>query len=85
VLGATVLTGNTSSSVLRLEPERLQELRDQHGSIEQWWQQHFGFGFDCLTHAEAGFLLGHDDSATVRRWIEQCANPPAGEPPAGGA
>jgi hypothetical protein len=85
VLGATVLTGNTSSSVLRLEPERLQQLRDQHGSIEQWWQQHFGFGFDCLTHAEAGFLLGHDDSAAVRRWIEQCGNPPAVEPAVGGA
>jgi hypothetical protein len=69
VLGATVLTGNTSSSVLRLEPGRLQQLRDQHGSIEQWWQEYFGFGFDCLTHAEAGFLLGHEDSAAVRGWI----------------
>jgi hypothetical protein len=79
VLGATVLTGNTASSVLRLEPGQLEELRDQHGSLEHWWQKHFGFGFDCLTHAEACFLLGHDDSAAVRAWItEQAGATPAG-------
>jgi hypothetical protein len=69
VLGATVLTGNTASSTLRLDTGRLQELRDQHGSIEQWWHEYFGFGFDCLTHSEAGFLLGHHDSAAVRSAI----------------
>lgn len=68
VLGATALTGNTSAAVLRPAPGRLEELRGQHGSIEQWWQEYFGFGYDCLTHAEAGFLLGHD-SATIRSRI----------------
>jgi hypothetical protein len=85
VLGATVLTGNTSSALLRLEPGRLQEVRNKHGSIEPWWQKYFGFGFDCLTHAEAGFLLGHDDSIAVIGWIERSGNPGRGRPAPGRA
>jgi hypothetical protein len=70
VLGATVLTGNAYSAALRPEPATLEELRDRHGNIESWWEQHFGFGFDCLTVSEAGFLISNSDSAWVRTRIE---------------
>jgi hypothetical protein len=80
VLGATVLTGNASSAVLPPDPVLLQQLRDRHGSIEQWWQQQFGFGFDCLTASEAGFLASHTDSTHILKWIDQSADPAPGRP-----
>lgn len=70
VLGATVLTGNASAAALVPDAATLQELRDKHGHIETWWKQHFGFGFDCLTAAEAGFLVSNSDSDDVRERIE---------------
>lgn len=35
---------------------KLAELRRQHGHIEYWWRQRFGFGFESLTASEAQFL-----------------------------
>jgi hypothetical protein len=71
VLCATVLTGNSASARLPPEPELMQELRDNHGSIEPWWQEYFGFGFDCLTAVEAGFLVANSDSGYIRARIEE--------------
>jgi hypothetical protein len=73
VLGATVLTGNTAAAVLVPDAGTLNELEDKHGSIRQWWEHYFGFGFDCLTAAEAGFLTGWSDSSAVRERIEAAA------------
>ncbi len=70
VLGATVLTGNASAAALPPAPATLEQLRNTHGKLEPWWEQHFGFGFDCLTGAEAGFLIANSDSAWVRVRIE---------------
>ncbi|MFL6672076.1 MAG: hypothetical protein ACJ8LG_02155 [Massilia sp.] len=70
VLGATVLTGNSSAAALVPDPAILQELRDKHGSIQSWWEQHFGYGFDCLTAAEVGFLVNNSDSGYIRSRIE---------------
>jgi hypothetical protein len=70
VLGATVLTGNAAAAVLRPAPGILRELRDKHGSIENWWEEHFSYRFDCFTDAEAGFLCAHPDSGYVRARIE---------------
>lgn len=70
VLGATVLTGNASSAALRPAPATLAELRNRHANIESWWEGHFGFGFDCLTASEAGFLISNSDSGLVRARIE---------------
>jgi hypothetical protein len=70
VRGATVLTGNSSAARLVPDPATLRELGDKHGSIANWWEQSFGFGFDCLTAAEAGFLVGHSDSGYIRAQVE---------------
>lgn len=70
VLGATVLTGNSSAARLVPDPATLQELGEKHGSIAGWWEERFGFGFDRLTAAEAGFLAGNSDSGYIRARIE---------------
>ncbi len=56
VIGATVLTGKDYSAELALSEEKLSELRRQHGHIEYWWRQRFGFGFESLTASEARYL-----------------------------
>jgi hypothetical protein len=70
VLGATVLTGNASSARLVPEPAALLELKDKHGTIESWWKRYFGFGFDCLTASEVGFLASNSDSEYIQARIE---------------
>lgn len=67
VLGATVLTGKDYSAKLALTDLQLAELRSKHGHIEAWWQQRFGFGFECLTASEARYL---SRTATSERIIE---------------
>jgi hypothetical protein len=67
VIGATVLTGKTYSAKLAPDNASIQALRDKHGSdFEQWWQRHFGFGFDCLTRSEARYLERSADAHTIR-------------------
>lgn len=70
VIGATVLTGKDYSAILRLESDKLSDLRRQHGQIEDWWRQRFGFGFDCLTASEARYLSNTAESETIRVRIE---------------
>jgi hypothetical protein len=70
VRGATVLTGNSSAASLVPDPDTLRELGDKHGSIADWWEQNFGFRFDCLTAAEARFLVGNSDSGYIRSQVE---------------
>jgi hypothetical protein len=69
VLGATVLTGNSAAAALVPDPATLQELGNRHGGIEQWWEQTFGFRYDSLTAAEAGFLASCEPGS-VRERIE---------------
>ncbi|MGH8141884.1 MAG: phosphoribosyltransferase [Steroidobacteraceae bacterium] len=67
VLGATVLTGKPYSAKLAPDKGLIQALRDRHGpDFEQWWQQHFGFGFNCLTRSEARYLEKSPDAHTIR-------------------
>lgn len=56
VIGATTLAGEDYSAELALSDTNLAELRRQHGHIEYWWRQRFGFGFESLTAAECRFL-----------------------------
>lgn len=74
VIGATVLTGKDFSAILKLENDRLIELRARHGQIEDWWQERFGFGFDCLTASEARYLINTKESTTICARIEEADN-----------
>jgi hypothetical protein len=67
VLGATVLTGKPYSAKLAPDGSLIQSPRDKHGpEFERWWQQHFRFGFDCLTRSEARYLEKSPDAQTIR-------------------
>lgn len=66
VVGYTALTGRSDSSVLGLNQTTLSALRKKHGTLENWWQQQFGFGFDRLTESEARYLLRAEDADTIR-------------------
>ena len=68
VLGASVLTGKAHSAKLAPAASQLGELRRKHGTIEIWWRQRFGFGFDCLTASEARYLI---QTPTSERIIER--------------
>lgn len=74
VIGATVLTGKDYSAILALDSNRLNALRDQHGQLEKWWEERFGFGFDCLTASEARYLIQTPESERIRSRIEE-SNP----------
>ena len=70
VVGATVLTGKPYSAHLALTAETLKALRLKHGQkLENWWQQWFGFGFECLTESEARYLLNTPNADRVRNKI----------------
>lgn len=70
VVGATVLTGKSHSAYLALTASTLEQLRLKHGKqLEHWWQERFGFGFDCLTESEARYLLNTSDVDRIRNKI----------------
>ena len=49
-LAAVTLTGKPHSAKLTLDSNQLEELRQKHGKdFENWWQERFGYSFDCLT------------------------------------
>jgi hypothetical protein len=67
VLGATVLTGKPYSAKLAPDEAQIQALRAKHGpDLEEWWQQSFGFGFECLTRSEARYLENTANAQTIR-------------------
>jgi hypothetical protein len=72
VMGATVLTGKPYSGNLALTESTLDALRSKHGrELEQWWQNRFGFNFDCLTESEARYLLKTPTIDRIRDRITQ--------------
>ena len=67
VIGAVALTGKHYSAKLNPTEEQIHELRERHGrNFEQWWCEHFGHAFDCLTQSEARYLARSPDAGTIR-------------------
>jgi len=72
VLHATVLTGQPRSSKFEITKEIINEIREKHGKeLESWWRDTFGFAYDSLTHAEAGYLLRTSTAERIRNRITQ--------------
>lgn len=72
VVGATVLTGKPYSAVLAPTCQQIESLRRKHGrELENWWQERFGYGFDCLTQSEARYLERSPDADTIRNRLAQ--------------
>ena len=82
VIGAVALTGKPYSVRLNPTEEQLDELRQEHGRrFEEWWKEHFGHAFDCLTHSEARYLARSPDVDTIRdrlAAVQQAGNGPGG-------
>lgn len=56
--------------MLSLQDTTIYELREKHGTyLEAWWSATFGFGYDCLTNAEAGYLLRTPTADRIRNRI----------------
>jgi hypothetical protein len=67
VVLVTTLCASRRSEVLALRPETLHALLEKHGAaLEEYWREHFGFGLDALTEAEAGYLLRTPSVDAVR-------------------
>lgn len=70
VLAAVCLTGKPHSAKLALSPERLQELREKHGTeLENWWFGRFAHTFDALTESEARYLARTETFDAIRNRI----------------
>lgn len=69
-LAAVALPGKPHSAKLALTQERLDELRNRHGTeLENWWLARFAHAFDALTESEARYLARTADADTVRSRI----------------
>lgn len=67
VLGAVTLTGKPYSARLAPDRQLIEALRTKHEkALEDWWQEQFGFGFDCLTHSEARYLERESNADAIR-------------------
>lgn len=71
VVGAVALTGKAHSAKLGVSIERLSELRKKHESLELWWENRFGYGFDRLTESEARYLAETPDAQRIRDRIAE--------------
>lgn len=60
VVLASALTGKNYSRKLSLDYSTLAEVRGKYGSIEPWFRETFGYGFEGLTQSEARTLLTFD-------------------------
>jgi len=57
VILAAALTGKGYSAKMGLDGDSLNVLRENYGSIEPWWRERFGYGFEGLTESEARYIL----------------------------
>ena len=69
VIAAVALTGKPYSVRICPSAEQLAALRRNHGELEDWWEEHFGHRFDCLTQSEARYLERSPDADAIRSRI----------------
>jgi hypothetical protein len=70
VLAAVSLTGKPHSAKLAPSLERLNELRNKHGTeLENWWIRRFAHAFDALTESEARYLARTETIDAIRNRI----------------
>lgn len=68
VLAMTTLTETPEARRIALQPETLEELRNKHGTeLETIWQVNFGYGLECCTQLEAGYLCRKQTIDYIRR------------------
>lgn len=74
VIGMTTLTETRDAKKIKLEPTTLDMLRLKHGQdLEHLWLSTFGYGLDCLTNVEGGYLARQPDVDSIRRFMAAAA------------
>lgn len=74
VLGMTSLTETPGARKIALQPETLEALRSMHGQeLESIWQANFGYGLECCTQLEAGYLCRQQTIDYIRRRMAKAA------------
>lgn len=74
VLGMTTLTETRDGRHIAIRKETLDVLQETHGTeLEHFWKEEFGYGFDCLTNIEAGYLCRAGTVATIKNRMAQAA------------
>ena len=57
VVGASVMDAQEGAVDIAVKPKMLAAIENKHGpSMNQFWQENFGYGIDKLTQSEAGHL-----------------------------
>jgi hypoxanthine-guanine phosphoribosyltransferase len=74
VIGISTLTETRDARKIALDPELCAMVRLKHGQqLEDFWIDHFGYGLDCLTHVEAGFLYRQLSFDAIRAGLVEAA------------
>jgi hypothetical protein len=74
VVGMTTLTETRGARQIAVRKSTLAELYGRHGtSLEHLWQRLFGYGLDCLTEVEAGYLGRVESVAAIQDRMAQAA------------
>ena len=70
VIGASVMTAHEGALDLAVKPKLLSAIDEKHGrSMNQYWQETFGYGIDKLTQGEAGHLRSAASVDAIRKRI----------------
>jgi hypothetical protein len=75
VIGMTTLTETGGGGrKIAIRPETRFVLQERHGDeLNQFWQQIFGHGTDCLTNIEAGYLSRVESVAAINARMAEAA------------
>lgn len=70
VIGASVMTAHEGALGLAVKPKMLSAIEQKHGhTMNQYWQETFGYGIDQLTQGEAGHLRAAASVDAIRERI----------------
>jgi len=70
VIAMTTLTESREASKISLSLPTLNMLRLKHGKeLEQYWQEIFGYGLDCLTEIEASYIARQPSLDAIARCL----------------
>ena len=70
VIAASVMTAHEGALDLPVKPSMLAAIENKHGpSMNQFWQEMFGYGIDKLTQGEAGHLKSAKTVDAIRERI----------------
>ena len=74
VLAITTLTETGGGRKIAVRPETLSVLYSKHGNeLDQFWSSVFGYGLDCLTDLEAGYLSRVESFDAIRTRMAEAA------------